>query len=193
MTRRSSKLFTKKLNYSHVFLRQQIFKKSSLIFSLSSDEEEEEPDMKEEKEEEDEEEEMERKLTELKAEEVAELKRYARGLLYSFYSGFYFYMQFCVNICLFIEKRFLTSIQLNTNVNGDLVVLLIDSGPNLYLYILLNMHSDCLLLIEIRLLQLNFAVSWRKVMYMVPVLITSQHFNQLGGRGLAELWGAVTL
>lgn len=64
------------------------------IFSLSSDEEEDEPDMKEEKEEreeeeeddDNEEEEMERKLAELKAEEVAELKRYATGLLYAFCS-----------------------------------------------------------------------------------------------------------
>lgn len=51
----------------------------ALSFSLSSDEEEnnseEEPDNKRE---EDEEEEMERKLTELKAEEVAELKRYSK-------------------------------------------------------------------------------------------------------------------
>lgn len=45
--------------------------------SLSSDEEKEEPDEKKEsREEDDEEEEMEQKLAELKAEEVAELKRY---------------------------------------------------------------------------------------------------------------------
>lgn len=45
--------------------------------SLSSDEEKEEPDEKKEsREEDDEEEEMEQKLAQLKAEEVAELKRY---------------------------------------------------------------------------------------------------------------------
>lgn len=55
-------------------------KKCSFFPSLSSDEEKEEPGEKKERrkeeEEEDEEEEMERKLAELKAEEVAELKRY---------------------------------------------------------------------------------------------------------------------
>lgn len=55
-------------------------------FSLSSDEGEEEPDKKEEEEAEDEEEEMERKLAELKAEEVAELKRY---------TDFYFSLYVC--------------------------------------------------------------------------------------------------
>ena len=77
---------------------RQLIKETPLFFffsSLSSDEEaadEEEPDKKkneeEEEEEENEEEEMEKKLAELKAEEVAELKRYDTGLLFSFYSGF---------------------------------------------------------------------------------------------------------
>lgn len=70
-------------------------KKCSLIFSLSSDEEKE-PDVREEKQEEDEEEEMERKLTELKAEEVAELKRY-----HSF--SFLFSFIYCI-ICLFNSR-----------------------------------------------------------------------------------------
>lgn len=53
-----------------------------MFFSLSSDEEEEESDDKKEEDKEDnEEEEMERKLAELKANEVAELKRYVTGLL----------------------------------------------------------------------------------------------------------------
>lgn len=76
---------------------QQITNPLCFVFSLSSDEEEgnseEEPDVKkkeeeedkEEKEDDDEEEEMEMKLAELKAEEVAELKRYDK--LVSCYSG----------------------------------------------------------------------------------------------------------
>lgn len=53
-----------------------------MFFSLSTDEEVEDQDKEEKKEkEEDEEEEMEKKLAELKAEEVAELKRYDTGLL----------------------------------------------------------------------------------------------------------------
>lgn len=58
-------------------------KRFLFVFSLSTDEEEEDQDKekkKEEEEEEDEEEEMEKKLAELKAEEVAELKRYDTGL-----------------------------------------------------------------------------------------------------------------
>lgn len=59
-----------------IYFDKDGFKKCSPFFSLSSDEEKE-PDVREEKqEEEDEEEEMERKLAELKATEVAELKRY---------------------------------------------------------------------------------------------------------------------
>lgn len=80
----------KPLKYSYVVarlcdsrLKKNVF---ALFFSLSSDEEEgnsdEEPDKKTQKEEEggedDDEEEMERKLAELKAEEVSELKRYVR-------------------------------------------------------------------------------------------------------------------
>lgn len=63
---------------------RRLKEKSSLSFSLSSDEEEEEPDDKKDEDEKDnEEEEIEKKLAELKANEVAELKRYATGLLWN--------------------------------------------------------------------------------------------------------------
>lgn len=86
---RSSKVFTGHNQLLTLFL--SCVTRNDAFCSLSSDEEKEGPDEKKEsREEEDEEEEMERKLAQLKAEEVAELKRY--------HAFWYFYSLYCLDL-----------------------------------------------------------------------------------------------